>query len=404
MEKGKTTTQTFSPYSHSRPVCISSDTFGTFDRGGSVVQTHHIGYGIRGFYWLSQLGYLWDMTPKDAQERFRILEFFGRFGLEATREAFGVSRRSLYRWKARLKASGGNPAAFHAQKATPRRFRRPKWFREVIQEIRDLRRQYPNLGKANLGKARIHVLLKPWCEDRGLPCPSESTIGRIISRAPYKMGVIPLRLDARGKVKAVKHIQKARKPKDFKYTPLKLWLADTIERVRDGIRRYIITFIDPKSRIAFGMTLPSKHSRHSAMALEALIEGNQGIEFLLSDNGSEFEGAFDELLKERGIQHYWTYPKSPKMNAHNERFNRTIQEQFVDFNEDLLFSDLEAFNREMGKWLIKYNTILPHHSLNLKPPSKWLMENYPECHKYWTNPDSPSKKSEDPVGTKRLVS
>ena len=31
------------------------------------------------------------------------------------------------------------------------------------------------------------------------------------------------------------------------------------------------------------------------------------------------------------------------MNAHNERFNRTIQEQFVDYHEDLLFTDLEGF-------------------------------------------------------------
>jgi len=33
------------------------------------------------------------------------------------------------------------------------------------------------------------------------------------------------------------------------------------------------------------------------------------------------------------------------MNAHNERFNRTIQESFADFYEDLLFSDLGLFNR-----------------------------------------------------------
>jgi len=106
---------------------------------------------------------------------------------------------------------------------------------------------------------------------------------------------------------------------------------------------------------------------------------------LLSDNGSEFEGEFDELLKEREIRHYWTYPKSPKMNAHNEQFNRTLQEQFVDYQEDLLFTDLEEFNRRLAGWLMDYNTVLPHHSLGLKPPVRWLLENHPECQRLWTN-------------------
>ena len=33
------------------------------------------------------------------------------------------------------------------------------------------------------------------------------------------------------------------------------------------------------------------------------------------------------------------------MNAHAERFNRTLQEQFVDYHEDLLFDDLTAIER-----------------------------------------------------------
>ncbi|WP_084275367.1 integrase core domain-containing protein [Nitratiruptor tergarcus] len=53
------------------------------------------------------------------------------------------------------------------------------------------------------------------------------------------------------------------------------------------------------------------------------------------------------------------------MNAHNERFNRTIQEQFINYHEDLLFTDLDAFNKKLAQWLIDYNTKIPHYSLNL---------------------------------------
>ncbi|MEW5790958.1 MAG: helix-turn-helix domain-containing protein [Pseudomonadota bacterium] len=59
------------------------------------------------------------MTPKDAQARLRILRFFDKHGLAATRDAFGVSRRTLYRWKAQLAAGGDNPAALAAK--PPRR-------------------------------------------------------------------------------------------------------------------------------------------------------------------------------------------------------------------------------------------------------------------------------------------
>lgn len=35
------------------------------------------------------------------------------------------------------------------------------------------------------------------------------------------------------------------------------------------------------------------------------------------------------------------------MNAHAERFNRTIQEEFIKFNQDLLFQDLWTFNDKL---------------------------------------------------------
>ncbi len=81
------------------------------------------------------------------------------------------------------------------------------------------------------------------------------------------------------------------------------------------------------------------------------------------------------------------------MNAHNERFNRTIQEQFINFNEDLLYLDIDLFNQKIADWLIDYNTKIPHHSLKMmksrrnedKTPVQYLLENHSECHMLWTN-------------------
>ncbi|WP_423910729.1 integrase core domain-containing protein [Candidatus Spongiihabitans sp.] len=57
------------------------------------------------------------------------------------------------------------------------------------------------------------------------------------------------------------------------------------------------------------------------------------------------------------------------MNAHVEHFNRTIQEQFVDYHENQLFHDLPGFNRKLADWLLDCNTVLPHHSLGLQSPA-----------------------------------
>jgi len=55
------------------------------------------------------------------------------------------------------------------------------------------------------------------------------------------------------------------------------------------------------------------------------------INFVLTDNGSEFAKEFNEELMNFHLVHYHTYPRTPKMNAHMERFNRTFREEFLDY-------------------------------------------------------------------------
>jgi len=136
---------------------------------------------------------------------------------------------------------------------------------------------------------------------------------------------VPSRIDSRGRRKPLQRHVKPRKPKQVKAKALEVLACDTIERIRDGMRRYIVTFIDPVSHFAFAVGIPSKHARHTARALEqGLSLLPQTPKVVLSDNGSEFEADFAQLLEERSIKRWYTYPKNPKMNAHAERFNRTI--------------------------------------------------------------------------------
>ena len=345
------------------------------------MHVHHVGFRIRGFYRLAQFGHRWEMTPKDAQHRFNILQFFARHGPAATCEAFGVSRRTLYRWKRNLLQAKGDPQALAARSSAPRRRRQTTWPPALSHEIRRLRTTYPNLGKA-----KLQVLLQPWCAQQGLGLPSVSTIGRLIARAPDKMRHAPVRLNARGRPKPAARSRRARQPKGLRHGPLQVFACDTVVRLHAGLRRYLFTFLDPHSRFAVAFaaaTASSRHTTHALDALCALLPASP--QFILSDNGSEFLGHFQQRLDEYGITHWWTYPRSPKMNAHVERFNRTLQETFVDYHEDLLFDDLAAFNRQLADWLLTYNTVLPHHSLGRQSPVQFLIQHQPECQRWWTH-------------------
>ena len=356
------------------------------------MQTDYLFHGIKGFERFAYYCYRYNMVSIEAKRRYKIVLFYEKFGLDATLEAFEISKRTLYRYQALLKKGNNKIEVLEPKSKAPKHKRQSTVPKEIIAEIKRLRKKYPNLGKA-----KLYHILKPWCEERKLPVLSESTIGRVIAKDKDKMRIIPYKIDRNGKVKSKKRKFKNRKPKNLKTKPMHLWAVDTIQKVSDGIRRYIMTMVDPNSRIAFAVAIPTKHTKYTAKVLEALIDGLTGkIEInaktkqfaILSDNGSEFMKEFEALLQEKGLTHYWTYPRSPKMNAHNERFNRTIQEQFVDYNEDLLFTDIELFNQKMADWLIDYNTIIPHHSLNMKNPVQYLIENYNECHMLWTNTTS----------------
>ena len=145
------------------------------------MQIHHVGFRIRGFYRLAQFRPRGDMIPHEAQHRFTILQFWARHGLVATREAFGVSRRTLYRWQRTLTQAGGEPHALAARSRAPHRRRQARWPPALSQEIRRLRTTYPNLGKA-----KLHVLLQPWCTQQGRPLPSV-----LHHRAPDRPGSRP---------------------------------------------------------------------------------------------------------------------------------------------------------------------------------------------------------------------
>ena len=132
--------------------------------------------------------YQWPDSDEIAQQRIYILHFWQQYGLRATQEQFNVSQRTLYRWKAKLRQPPGSRIQeLRPKKTTPKSKRREfPWPREVVAHIHHLRTTRPYLGRS-----RIHALIASFCEQHYLPCPSESTIGRMIADLPAARRVQP---------------------------------------------------------------------------------------------------------------------------------------------------------------------------------------------------------------------
>jgi len=68
------------------------------------VRQDYIGIGFRGFYKFAKYATNVSMIDETANKRYKILQFWEKHGLEATIDAFKVSRRTLYNWKRKLKS------------------------------------------------------------------------------------------------------------------------------------------------------------------------------------------------------------------------------------------------------------------------------------------------------------
>jgi len=325
----------------------------------------------------------WEHMTDKARKKFEILVFWEKHGLPATMDAFKVSRRTLFLWKRQLRNGHGKPTALEEQSRAPVRCRIRAWPLSVLEEIKQLRMQHPNLGKA-----KLQILLERYCRRHALPIPAVSTVGRLIKDLGG-LRIFPQKVSHFGKIRKANRQKVLRKPKDFKAThPGHCVALDTVERFIHGCRRYVITFEDLYSRFGFAWSTTS----HASKAAEEFFGFCQMVfpvpfEHVLTDNGSEFKKHFAGRLAELHLTHYHTYPKTPKMNAHCERFNRTIQEEFVDFHAHQLLEP-QQFNVILMEYLVWFNTERPHYALKMQSPLQFLLQwtsTQQECNYRWTD-------------------
>ena len=309
-----------------------------------------------------------DMVSNEAQQRIKILAFWEQHGLAATKDAFGVSRPTLYRWQRKLREAGGAAQALNRRSTAPKR-RRKRVIPRVVEAFIIKERKREKLGKDKLAK-----MLK----DDDIADLHPSTVGRMLADLK-RQGKLPdpirLSLDARtGKLHERKSPQRRQKLRSRGHTG-GLVKADTVVRFTDGIKRYVITAIDRETKFAFAWAYPSHSSKHAADFMATFKQvAPISLTHVQTDNGSEFQHHFELLLKAEDIVHFHSYPRCPQMQSEVERFNRTLSESFIRERRHLLATNLDEFNRQLSDWLLWYNTRRPHWSLDLKSPLRYICD------------------------------
>jgi len=310
------------------------------------------------------------MITKEAETRLKILNYWKKYGLKATRDAFGAKRSTLYGWWKVYKESGYKIESLNPRSTARKNLNKRTIHPLILKEIKRLRlEECPNMGKEKVKKN-----LDKFCKKNKLPVYSESKIGRIIKEK--RIYHHRQKVYHNGQIKRLKKEKKQRLSKEFKAKiPGGLIEVDTVVRFDWNIKRYIITAVDVHSRYAFAFCYDRALSINAKDFIKKLQKiFPYKIKAIQTDNGSEFHKYFKEYLKENNIIHYWNYPGKPFRQGHIEKFNRTIQEEFVDWNYVLL-EDTNRFNEKMGNWINWYNTKRFHWGLNLETPVDYLINN-----------------------------
>lgn len=329
--------------------------------------------------------------------RIKVLKFWETHGLEAALEyatelspRHKCSRSTLYRWKKALTESGKvdkfgrcRLSAIDPKSTRPKRCRLPRDYDELYGPIRQILDKHTSLGKNKVHRILINMVKKGQLVlEKIKQIPSASTIGRIIKRM-RKLGRLPnkQRLTLSGTTGKLYVVRRRRRQKLRRdgYIPKKpgdLVQMDGVIAYGYGKRVYILNAIDYVTARAVSVILPSNKACYTSEILKE-VDKRFGFEVkhIQTDNGSEFMGDFAEMMEKLDKTHFYNYVKKPMWNGKVERFNRTMQEEWLADPDiqALIADDRNQANEELQKYLAWYNDERPHQSINYMTPNEYVV-------------------------------
>lgn len=298
-----------------------------------------------------------------AKFRFRVLSHYYKHGWKSACDAFQVKKSTLFDWKKLYEKSDKKLSSLVPKSTRPKRLRAMVTDPRLLSFIREMREQY-----GRVSKYKLRIFLDEYAKSIGAVSYGYEKIAKIIRRYHYFFD------PPSKKKRRVKLLYPRLKRSPKQTTPGYLEL-DSITLHINSTSCYFITIIDVAAKFAWCRLTTTLTSRSARRALEEfLLHYPHKVREVQTDNGHEFLGEFDQYLEQMGIPHQFSYPRSPKVNGVVERFNRTIQEEFLSRNDELFTKDWEAFNRKLFAYLTWYNTRRPHHSLKMQTPLQYLQQ------------------------------
>ena len=252
-------------------------------------------------------------VPAQAAERYRTLRAYAQLRLAGCGEAgalahIGISRRTLYRWKAALAAGGQRGLA--PKSTRPRQLRVRRWTDRDVKAVMDMRRKYPFMGKA-----RIQGML----ERRGVRL-SVSTVGRILERALAAGAVRPASF-CEGRLAPKRRRVFARWARRWKYGARarhagELVQIDHMSYTRDGCTLKEFRAVCPVTRFmvarVYGRATAGNAKRFLLDLLDTLPFPLLSVQV---DGGSEFMADFERVCEELGVPLHVLPPRRPQFKG-----------------------------------------------------------------------------------------
>jgi transposase InsO family protein len=185
-------------------------------------------------------------------------------------------------------------------------------------------------------------------------------------RNPRKLGrTVAKRARTRARGRKRRLIELADLPR-YQQTAGYIICLDTVVIYWSNVKRYFFTAIDKYAKVAYARMYTTKSSANAADFLMRLRYLYGEIPRVGHDNGSEFADHFQAACQQLGIEQHYSRVHTPKDNAECERFNQTLQTEFLDLGN---FSpDPTTQNRTLTEWLIEYNFQRPHETLSYQTP------------------------------------
>jgi len=292
-------------------------------------------------------------------------EVSGR-SVRRTADHFGFSRSTVYAWLRRYEREGLRGLEDRGRR--PHRVRQPLWQELLVETVGKLRTRHPRWGKDKL------VIL---VRRKGFAV-SVSMVGRILTDLKKK-GLIrdPDLRDPWIERRTQLRPYAIRKPADYVVkAPGDLVQIDSADvRLLPGSSHWYKHFTarDVVSR----WDVLGVYGRATAITArdflgDVIQRMPTAVKAIQVDGGSEFKAEFEEACREKGLLLFVLPPRSPKLNGHVERAQRTHKEEFYQMLDPP--DSLEALRKRLKAQEVCYNTVRPHQALGQLTPKEFYDE------------------------------